>query len=577
MEEIKLTHSTDEFDLDAILGGDCIFSIPYFQREYQWAKPQLKELEKDLQQIINNEQDVHFLGAFILYSRPTPAGRTKIYEVVDGQQRITTLVLILAALVEQFCILEKFEDAEALFTKYLYLGKKPKEISNLKLHPSKEDRNQFNKIILNLLKNEKFNNLLGDPKLNLLPSTGRESGKLTDQYKSINRILEVKRKEGFKSLDLVYQTLLKRFTSVQIILKDPTACSRIFERLNYRGVKVNIGDLVRNEIFSKVAEHPQSDIETIYSIHWEPFYKKFKSPEIFESYFFPYGIIKKPSLSKSEIFNYLRTEWTSIDDPKKIIDDLKLYQNIFLYLVKIDNTLEIKSEVKVRLDNLIASKFPSAVYPFLIQLIYHFMNGKIDRAQFVQILDLLDSFFTRRAICGIEPTGLHSVFRDFWDKVKIHPSLDKIQSQLRSYKTVSWPNNEEFTSAINVRSLYGSSITAYFILEYDRSLKGDVPNDKPTIEHILPKEYDVKNWGKIFKKDEHEKLVNTLGNLIPLSPLQNELLGQKIFEVKKKIYAKDSMYKTPRYIASNFDKWDSTSIKRRAQELMKFALKRWPY
>lgn len=92
-EELKITHSSDESDIDAVFAGDCIFSIPYFQREYIWSKTQLKQLKTDLLDLVAENEDITFLGAIILYARPAPAGRSKNFEVVDGQQRLTTITL----------------------------------------------------------------------------------------------------------------------------------------------------------------------------------------------------------------------------------------------------------------------------------------------------------------------------------------------------------------------------------------------------------------------------------------------------------------------------------------------------
>lgn len=193
------------------------------------------------------------------------------------------------------------------------MGRSRKEASNLKLHPCKQDRAQFNKIISEILEDELLLQELRNSDITYLPSTGHTVGNITDQFEEIEKFLHAEVDEGgLNRLNDIYQALLKKLTVVQIILKDPTTCPRIFERLNYRGQKVSIGDLVRNEIFAKVISDNDNKLDEIYHNVWETFYKKFPNAKLFEKYFFPFGLTKKSSLKKSEVFNYLRFSWIKL-------------------------------------------------------------------------------------------------------------------------------------------------------------------------------------------------------------------------------------------------------------------------
>jgi uncharacterized protein with ParB-like and HNH nuclease domain len=231
-----LTHSVDEIPLETVFGGDSIYSIPYFQRYYIWGNKQLKELLSDIRQILDEVQTSLFLGAIILYSRTVPVGRSNLYEVVDGQQRITTIYLFLIALADMYCSLNKWDEAASLVSKFLLLGPKSKESSNIKFYPCKQDRAQINHIFKNLIEKGKLNIELGNPTMKYLQEIGSPRGKITTQYKEIKKFLEQEKTEGgFERLDSIYTALLRNFTIVQILLKDPTSCPLIFERLNYRG------------------------------------------------------------------------------------------------------------------------------------------------------------------------------------------------------------------------------------------------------------------------------------------------------------------------------------------------------
>ena len=576
-EEAKLTHSSDEFDLDTIFASDCIFSIPYFQREYIWSKTQLKQLRTDLLELVDEEEDITFLGAIILYSRQVPAGRSKTYEVVDGQQRLTTITLFFLCLVQQFCNLEQYEEAAQLFERYVFLGKSRKELSNLKLHPCKQDRLQFNSIVESLLTDEDLFNELGKPEILYLPGTGNTQGNITTQFIEIKKFLEEEVEEGgYQRLDDIYQALLKKLTIVQIILKDPYACPRIFERLNYRGQKVSIGDLVRNEIFSKVVNIDVVKLDQIYHKTWEPFYKKFGGAKAFEGFFFPFGLIKKSSLKKSEVFNYLRGAWNKTSNPEKIISDLKVYQDAYLFLLGKITDIELSKKVRKIILKLVHAKVPSSTFPFLMQVMHSCQSGKLDEAATLQIFSVIDSFLTRRAVVGYEPTGLHAVFKGLFEECGKRPTKETVIANIKKHKTVPWPGNEEFARAIKERSIYTSGIASYLIREYDMSLGKDVPSDKPEIEHILPQRL-TPEWKVDFSQDQHNKLKDTWANLIPVSSPLNKHVRQKKFEIKQQTYKTDSMYATPRHVAQTYKTWNPTSISKRAAELQKWSLERWPY
>lgn len=182
----RLTNNSDETDISSLISGDVIFSIPYFQRSYKWKSKRLKQLNQDILNIIDDTQS-HFLGAIIIHGRSSNPSDPKVYEVIDGQQRITTLFLYIAAIIKHLVDTEDYGEAAGLFLKYLSI---PREItlqSNLKLHPCKEDRAQFNRVILDVLNNANFKKKLGSFEPKLLPQSGKEKGVLWDNYNYILR------------------------------------------------------------------------------------------------------------------------------------------------------------------------------------------------------------------------------------------------------------------------------------------------------------------------------------------------------------------------------------------------------
>lgn len=287
---------------------------------------------------------------------------------------------------------------------------------------------------------------------------------------------------------------------------------------------MTIGDLVRNEIFARVAnEHPDA-IEQIDQHSWQPFYKTFleNGHNLFDAYFFPYGLVQDPNLRKSQVYAALRDKWKKFDDPELIVEELSRYQSAFIDIVTGKNTQGLSPGTAALIGNFHRFKAPSSTYPFLMQLSQAVKEGILDDTDGREVLAVIESFLIRRAICGQEPTGLHAVFKRLWVDCGGKPNKETVEHQIRRHKTVMWPSDDALRQAVQKRPLYGAGITLYVLTEYDRGLGGDSPNSVPWIEHVLPKN-PVAEWFKSFTKEQHRDLEDVLGNLIPLSKEMNQV------------------------------------------------------
>jgi uncharacterized protein with ParB-like and HNH nuclease domain len=575
----RLTNNSDETDIASLISGDTIFSIPYFQRAYKWKPERLKQLERDILSIVDGTSDFHFLGAIIVHGRRRNPSDPDVFDVIDGQQRITTLFLYIAAVVRTLVNLEKFTEASSLFLKYLVIGRETDLLSNLKLHPCKEDRAQLNSVLSEVLDSKPLKEKLGSFKPKLLPPSGKEIGTLRNNYKAALRFLKSQLEQGgLDRVQNIYRVLLESMSVVQIDVWDPTNGPKIFDSLNSQQEPMTVGDLVRNEIFSRVAnEHPDK-IEQIDQHSWQPFYKKFQQEgkNLFDSYFFPYGLIHNPNLKKSEVYTALREDWKHTEEPEKIVEELSRYQNAFIDIVCGTNHVGHNKPLAQLFNKLWLSNMPSSIYPFLMPLSNSVSNKTLSEKTVVEILEVIESFLVRRAVCGQEPTGLHAVFKRLWTDCKGVPTKDLVMKEISKHKTVVWPNDKTFKDAIQIRPLYGVSITQYILLELDKSLGGDQPKIIPWQEHILPVTPE-KEWFNTFSKDEHQLQKDLLANLIPLSQAMNTSLGNKIYSEKRERYKKDSMFKTARELADTYVDWTPKTIEKRGKVLAQWAVTRWPY
>ena len=575
----KLTNNSEESDVSGLLSGDSIFSIPYFQRPYKWKKARLEQFEVDLLTLVDDESLTHFLGAVIIHGRRSSPSDPTLYEVIDGQQRITTIYLYLAAGLKTLSDHGMSDEAVSLFQKYLAIGRTVKAESNFKLHSCKEDRKQINHVMEDLQRNSEFAVKLGSFKPTKLSPTGWESGSLSKNYQSAKRFFKDQvEKYGTDRVSSILNALLERMSVVQIDVVDPTNGPKIFDSLNSRQEPMTVGDLVRNEIFSRVSALGPEKIDYVDTQNWQPFYERFKINEntsLFESYFFPYGLIQNPNLNKSQVYGYLRKEWEKVEDPAEIIRKLGSFQDSFLDLMTGSNRQKLPKKEAAAVRRFKDFGFPASALPFLMQLTKGMADGTLEHSVGVEILARIEAFLIRRALCGIEPTGLHAVFRRLWEDTKNDRTADAVAAKIKDKSTVTWPDDEFVARSIRTRSLYGSSVASFVIRQYDEGLGGDVPENVSWIEHVLPRNPDS-SWDEKFDKDQRQKLTNLWANLIPLSSEMNGDLANKSFSIKQPVYEADAMFKSARKFAKEYSDWTPENLEARSDELVQWALTRWP-
>lgn len=578
--EPKLTLSTDEVRASGLFTGRNIYNIPYFQRSYKWNRERTSQLEADVLKLVGGESDVHFLGAIITHQRARAnAAQSHIIEVIDGQQRLTTIYLYILAAVRTLIDNDQTEEAKALFLNFLVDGLSTGSGSNLRLHTSHEDRSRLNMVVQEILDTKQFaSQLVGFTFRRLATADAQDSNKgkaIKNNYASAKRFFKAQFKEGgAERVSAVYGAMLEHLTVVQIEVQDPTNGPKIFDSLNSRQQPMTAGDLIRNDIFARAADSDPSEVNRINEEEWLPFYRGFwvGDKNYFDEYFFPYGLIQNSKLTKSQVYKALRDSWQG-KEPGEVIQELATYQAHFMDLAAGGNRVGHNAVVAERLGRFHAAGAPSSVYPFIMQLSAAISAGSLDEGFGLEILNVIDAFLTRRAICGIEPTGLHAVFKGLWKDCGGEIDASKVVKKIRGYKTVAWPSSDDVRIAVATRPLYGSAITKYVVREYDRSLGGDKHNTVAHLEHILPQKPTV-SWP--FSKEQHAELHNVLGNLLPLSPSMNSSVGNEPYASKRSRYSSDSVFKSVRDLANHYPEWTPSEVKARSLVLADWAIERWP-
>lgn len=573
-----ITDSQDEQTFEDLFRDADQINIPIFQRQYVWKRKQFEELTQDIGIIKEGIEESQFLGAIVSYERPRErevVGRLRSVDIVDGQQRLLTLYIFLMAIAEHLSNDNK-DDAAELVQEFLLLPNRRGLEINTRIIPAFDDRSQFRLLWDRLNSPDLLQDKLKTNPPKPSPPSGDSSGFLVKQYKRIDRYIKKNLSENESETKDYLLNLLniitRQISFVHLKLNDASVATKIFERLNFSGVKVGIVDLVRNEVFSRVADSP-SDAKRIFDTKWKPFEESFQGHS--ESFFFPYCLIHNSNVKKSELFTELRKIWMHLG-PEEIIQHMEPYQLPFNAINK-TGILPAFPEISENLRQLISMKRPSVVYPFVMKLLVEVQKGQVNESIGIEILNALESFLVRRAIVGYEPTGLHALFKSLWNELEDIDTKSFIDS-ISSKPTIQWPNNSDVKKAILNRPLAKTRICNYLLVEYDKSLPGDNPSSTPTIEHVLPQKYDEDSiWEKHFSKEEHKLYVDILANIIPLSSPLNSSLQKSGYKVKSDRYKKESMFTTARHVADKWDEWSPNVLKERSEVLSGWVVKRWEY
>jgi uncharacterized protein with ParB-like and HNH nuclease domain len=568
----KITDNSNELSFHQLTSTSSMLLIPLFQRPYVWTKRQLDRMVHEIEAIAEKEDDSRFLGAVIAVTRPTNPSQPTPHEIVDGQQRLITMYLFLMAASQVAAREGQADYSRGLISANLIVDWAQELPSNTKLQPSISDRKQFSEIFKKVWNAGDLADWL-PVKARLPYSEGDDNGPLLKQFDRIHKYLLKKvESHGFEELSKIVEVVRHRLTFVFILLKDPGSATTVFEGLNDPGVPISVGDLVKNEVFARVG-YNEKEAKILHEHSWIPFRKKFGNK--FDDFFFPFCVIYKANASRTEMFGELRKVWEGLSS-KEIIANLDQFSTPYLSITGVVGAQEkYGKEVGQSINRLVELKHPSSTHPFLMRLLKEYENSTISKSDVLGCLDVLESFLVRRAICGIEPTGLLGLFRTMWSLCEGHPTHERISEIINKRLTIEWPSDDRVLKAVCGRPLYGSSVARFLILEHERSQGVEKPAvDELTIEHVMPRKY-CDAWVHSISKESHSKMKDLWANLIPLSQTMNEHVDQAPYVEKRPYIGNESMYLTARNFGKEYDEWNEVKIAERSEILGQWAISRW--
>ncbi len=601
--------------------------VPLFQRQYVWNKvqqwgPLWEDISRKFTEYIEKRDDapVHFLGAIVLDQKQTPTTHVVKRQVIDGQQRLITLQIFLAAL-RDFCCQKGYNDLAnecESFTLNKGMMAEP-EVDKFKVWPTLLDRLQFTDVMTSRSRKElekrhplhrrKYARNY-DPRPKMIEAyiyfyeelseffLGTESEPpLGSQYDLPNR------------LDECFQALKNALQVVVIDLDMGDDAQVIFETLNARGEPLLPADLLRNFIFLRVAREGQSQ-EELYKKYWQRFDDHFWRDEIRQ------GRLYRP---RSDLFmqHFLASRQAADIPIKHLYVEYKWWIEKKRPFKSIQDELEALSRQGDDFRRIIEPKkgdilFPfisflnsfdmSTVYPVLLYL----LDAKMSEQDLSRAAAIFESYLLRRAVCGYTAKGYNRIFllliRFLREK---GVAVDRISTYLKVLEgeSAKWPTDEEFYSA-------WQSVDAYNTLSHEkivyalRRLNDSLFSNKNeiiridgtlSVEHIMPRAW-VENWplpdgskgmtyeelednpsedGRAEATNKRDALVHTIGNLTILTQPLNSSLSNSPWATKKPAVLKASLLPINQQLLHDVATWDEKAIESRSKRLFEKAVSIW--
>ncbi|GHQ76684.1 hypothetical protein VN0405_10640 [Helicobacter pylori] len=526
------------------------FVIPIYQRLYSWEKEQCKQLWDDIIKIGGNDKmDGHFIGS-ILYVLDGITHSDNALLIIDGQQRLTTITLLLTALRN-------------------HLSDKRKEIEDHYLINSDKGGDKKFRLILSESDKDTLLSLIdkdrrkpSEPSLKIV-----ENFKLFEEWVSNTDELETIFK-GLEKLMIVEIALEKGKDDPQLI----------FESMNSKGIELAQTDLIRNYIVMETEVEKQ---EVFYNKYWRAMEEDFKQDKkLFDRFVRHYLTIKTreiPNINKvyAALKDYRQKERIGIED---LLKDLQKYCGYFCQIVF---KKEADKDLNKALGFLVDLEM-DVVYPLLLELYSDYSDGVLSKQDFIPIIVLIESYLVRRAVCGLGTNSLNKVFPSFTKHIQKDEYFESLKAHF-GYLTEKqrFPNNDEFKDCFITIDFYNFKKREYFferLENFDR--KERVYTHEYTTEHIMPQKLtEEEEWKKDLGEnfqEIHDKYLHTIGNLTLTG--YNSDYSNKSFQEKRDMEGgfKDSPLRLNQDL-KNLESFGEEEIKKRANDLADLALKIWTY
>lgn len=550
---------TSTVSLSDIVGNGKTYNVPPYQRDYSWRRDHWEDLWNDILNI-DSEGSVHYMGSIVLQNMGD-----KKYHVIDGQQRFSTLTLIVLAIIRQLnALIEKEIDIEEnkerveLLQKKFIGDKDPGSLtysSKLKLN---ENNNSFFQSNLLVFRPPTNVNTLHDSDKLIWQAYNFFAGKIAEHFDGVV--------SGEKITNFLNKHIAEKLMFIQIVVEDELSAYTVFETLNSRGVGLTVTDLLKNYLFSVSTKvdlpHVKNKWRKIVDI---------VGLDQFPTFLRHYWISKNKLIRQEYLFRAVKSSITTSPDVISLLDSLE--ENALLY-----NALSNYSdsfwgghrEIRKRVKELTLFKERQS-YSLMISA-----YNNLDQESFAQVLKFISIITFRYTVIARLHTNLKE---EIYNKAAIEVSENRATSanQIAQLLKPLYPSDSDFKNDFSTKSIStkrGKKLVRYILFNIENHLSQsdiDFEESPATIEHILP-ENGSEFYEAEFPATIHDSIVYRLGNYTILEDDKNRACDNLPFDDKKDVY-KTSQYEITRQIVAN--EWTPNTVEIRQKKLADHATSIW--
>ena len=538
------------------------FVIPIYQRTYSWTLRECQQLWDDLLRTgADDGISAHFVGSIVYIEKGLyQVSSQSPLLIIDGQQRVTTLTLILEALARNLSDTEPVDGFSAKKLRNYYL-----------LNPLEDGERGF-KLLLTQTDKDSLLSLVQQK-----PWPAEHSLRLKENFEWFET--QVKALKG--NLEALCKGLAKLVVVDISLSRDQDNPQLIFESMNSTGRELSQADLIRNFILMGLEPGLQT---RLYEDHWRPMEVSFGQEaygtyfDLFMRHYLTVRTGELPNIRDVyEAFKeHARSPKVAEQGVDALVADIRTFAD---YYCNMALGAEPDKELGAAFQNLRELKVDVA-YPFLLELYHDYMGGLLNKTEFVAAVRLIESYVFRRAVCSIPTNSMNKTFVTFSKALKKDRYFESIQayfSLLPSYRR--FPQDEEFKRELKIRDLYSFPRRSYWLRRLENAgRKERVAVDEYTIEHIMPQNENLSSrWqsalGPDWERIQHEWL-HTLGNLTLTG--YNSEYSDRPFQEKRDMEGgfRHSPLKLNEGLGA-VEQWDEAAIQARAEKLSEQAARVW--
>lgn len=545
--------------------------IPVYQRSYTWRKENCKLLFHDILNICEDSNMKHFIGSIVFVDD------SEAYVIIDGQQRVTTISILLLALRNAILNGDIVSDDASLVDQinYRFLMNQFAKDNNhrMKLKPFRDDSKAYDALFGN---NDEF----------------VAESIITSNYNYFYEEILAHNINPTKFFDAIQGRL--EFVEVKLIPSDGDNAQLVFETINSTGVSLNETDKIRNYVLMGLSANTQEDF---YNNYWLPIERHTNIH--LEEFMRDYLTMKLNSIpNKGDVYRVFK-EYVSdsyINDIEPLLIDLKMYSQIFKGIKEAKVGTSKMNEIMANLEQLEIT----TTYPFLLAMLNYYQEEKLASSEVEKVLDVMEVFLFRRIMSGYYNTGLNKVFANMHNRILKQMydnySYSDVFIYLLQHGISYWefPNDSQFVRSFEEREVYKmrSNYRLYLFYKLEESMNKEAEGTKKkiedgvlSIEHIMPQTLTDdwrKELGDDFGNEDFEKWIHNIGNLT-LTAYNSEYSNRKFAEKRDGIPSiptmkgfKYSCVAMNKYVSEQ-EHWTVKQMQQRCNELAHAACSIWAY